>query len=316
LPDAPLVRIGDASALVLAQETIVGAYLAQYENSPRTKLTMSRALERIGRILKAAPETIAWWELEYVHTAAIRARLLQSCKPATVAVTLSALRGILRTCARRKLMTYQAVSEATDWPRINSSRLPAGRDLSTEELAKVREFCGAQKGAYGSFLRSTLGLMIGAGLRATEACEALTDDLDVANTRLRIVGKGDKEGFAVFGELEAIALSEWMLTRRVIALETPRLLGRVHADGGLAAPPGLTTSALAHLCKLVSVETQTVPFTPHDCRRTFCTRLLAAGVDLTTVQRLMRHEDPKTTARYDKRTLELDAAARRKAMVW
>jgi site-specific recombinase XerD len=158
--------------------------------------------------------------------------------------------------------------------------------------------------------------MIGAGLRATETCEVLADDLDVANTRIHVIGKGDKGGFACFGELEASALTEWMLTRRVIALDTPRLLGRVHRDGGLAQPPGLTTSALAHLCKLVSAEVKIAAFTPHDCRRTFCTRMLASGVDLTTVQRLMRHESPETTARYDKRTLEVDAEMRRKAKVW
>lgn len=46
------------------------------------------------------------------------------------------------------------------------------------------------------------------------------------------------------------------------------------------------------------------PFTPHDLRRTFVSRLLDSGVDIAIVAKMAGHSNIQTTARYDRRPEE------------
>lgn len=82
-------------------------------------------------------------------------------------------------------------------------------------------------------------------------------------------------------------------------------------SGAIRAGRGVSPEAMAQMlagrARRAGIDK---PLTWHDFRRTFAGNLLEAGHDLVTVQRLMGHATPATTALYDRR----DESSRRRAV--
>ncbi|MDP3909774.1 MAG: tyrosine-type recombinase/integrase, partial [Gemmatimonadales bacterium] len=157
-----------------------------------------------------------------------------------------------------------------------------------------------------------LAILAGGGLRRAELCS-----LDVGSFAERQIvarGKGDAERIVPLAPGAATAVDAY--------------LGRLGATGELAADEPLVVATrgrrvlvrgqrlsapqvrqvLSGLARRAAVAV----LTPHDLRRTYAGSLLDAGVDLPTVQRLMGHSSPVTTASYDRRELRvLEEAASR-----
>jgi site-specific recombinase XerD len=79
-------------------------------------------------------------------------------------------------------------------------------------------------------------------------------------------------------------------TTRPPAGGTLRVLGR-----------RLTEQTIYDRLRYLAERAGVAAFSPHDCRRSLAGDLLDAGVDLATVQMMLGHASPATTARYDRR---------------
>jgi integrase/recombinase XerD len=340
-PAAPLALIGDAltapgaslgpqSALTtvdgrLQRVDAYTSYLAS-RNSDQSIVTMRESLQRIGRLLGRQPEAIPWHRMTYAETDAIRAALLRgNYAPDTVRVTLCALRGVLWQAAKLGLMDPGVCALATKLPRITGERLPTGRGLSEEEIGRLATYCTSlgpaqvewPASAYGAFLAALFATLIGAGLRATETSRLALVGFNPQEGSLRLLRKGKKERVVPLGPDVVAPLSAWVAVRAELDVRSPALFVRVMPDGSISRrAPLLNSRSLEYLCEIVAEGAGVAPFTPHDCRRTFATRSLDAGVDLVQVQRLMSHESPKTTARYDQREWQKDAEARAGVTLW
>lgn len=266
-------------------------YLARL--APRSRYTQRGALATMASLL--APgcplEAFPWQALRYQHTAALRALLVARYAPATASRMLAALRGVLREAWRLGLLPGEDYRRAVDLERVRGSRLPAGRALEPEELARLSLAAG--EGPRGDRDRALLALLYGAGLRRAEACALAWGA--VATGAVRLVGKGGREREVPLPGWARESLEAWAGRggREGAILRSVGQRGRI---GPSLSPTG-ALQALQALARRAGVDR----LSPHDLRRTYVSALLDAGADLASVQALAGHSSPATTAIYDRR---------------
>jgi integrase/recombinase XerC len=208
-----------------------------------------------------------------------------------------------RTIARRAsaLRRYfgwaRRVGAVTNDPTVGLSaprgeaRLP--RVLHPDELRSLLDESGSAGPDGARDLRDTalLELLYGSGLRVAEAAALDVDDLDLAQARVRVWGKGGKQRVVPVSEPAADALRLWLADgRRELATEaSPAAALFLNLRGRRMTPRD---------ARRVLDRRAVAPTHPHALRHTFATHLLDGGADLRVVQELLGHADLATTQRY------------------
>jgi site-specific recombinase XerD len=171
------------------------------------------------------------------------------------------------------------------------ARLP--RVLHPDELRSLLDEPASAGPDGARDLRDTalLELLYGSGLRVAEASALDVDDLDLAQGRVRVWGKGGKQRVVPLSEPAADALGRWLADgRRELATEaSPGAALFLNLRGRRMTPRD---------ARRVLDRRAVAPTHPHALRHTFATHLLDGGADLRVVQELLGHADLATTQRY------------------
>ncbi len=264
-----------------------------------SRRTMQSALNTIAELLTGKPDalTCRWGALRIQHTMAIRGRLIDLYKPATVNKFLSALRGVLKSAWLLGEMTAEEYQKAITIPSVKNTTLPAGRELDMAELTALMSVCRADQSSTGVRDAAILAILYSAGLRRAEIVGLNLADYSIREERLIVRGKGGKERLAWLNRGAASAIEDWLAIR---GDDAGPLFLPINKSGRLMERR-LTTQAVYHILKKRGEEAAIESFSPHDFRRTFVSNLLDAGADISTVSKMAGHSNVQTTARYDRR---------------
>jgi integrase/recombinase XerD len=266
--------------------------------APGSRRTQAQALVRIARLLGSAdPRAVAWWKLTPEVVDAIRAQLIDQGAPATVNRILSALRGTLRAAWRSGLMDAASYHAARDVRGARGSRLPRGRAVGPEEWRRLFREIGHEPSPIRERDTALVALAYAGGFRRAELVALDLVDYHRDSGRLRVIGKGNKERAVFVSNGARDALHAWL---RVRGREPGPLLLPVDRHGRVLSRQ-LTEQTVYDRLRYLAERAGVAAFSPHDCRRSLAGDLLDAGVDLATVQALLGHASPATTARYDRR---------------
>lgn len=310
--DHALTTIDQAAAIHPAK-----AYLASL-GSERSRRVMRDDLAVIAAlVLGVDPDDITaaqrrdlifdveWHQLRITHTNAIRTALHQRYSShQTVNRMLCALRGVLKACWQADLMTAEEYHRARAVAAVKGHTLPAGRDLGAGERGALFDVCSVDASPAGARDAALLACA-DAGLRRAEIARLDLADYDGDNSRLTVHGKGNKERYVPLNDGQQRAILDWLAVRG----ETPgALLWPVNKGGKLTARR-MTSQAIYNVMHKRGQQAGVNDFSPHDFRRTLVGDLLDAGADISTVQKIMGHASPTTTARYDRRSEKAKAKA-------
>lgn len=176
-------------------------------------------------------------------------------------------------------------------------RLP--RSLAREEVAKLMNVISGDGREYGqadfqqAAAKTAIRLLLATGIRVGELVNISLPDLDLADGRIAIQGKGDRQRLVyVFESTTQEMLKSYLALRQNSNAVTQKFFIR---PSGM---PFTTPKVREHLAKFATQAGIDRRVTPHMLRHTAATSLLEAGVDIRYVQKLLGHQSISTTEIY------------------
>jgi integrase/recombinase XerC len=211
----------------------------------------------------------------------------------TIARKTSTVRSMLHWAM---LHEYISSSPAGDLSTPKLDR-PLPRVLKAAEAVALCELPPADE-PVGARDRAIIELLYGSGLRVGELCGLDVDDLDLANGRVLVTGKGRKQRSVPVGEPAADALRSYIGGARSHFMEKAAGGADSHALFLNARGRRLAARSVRAILGKYVAGSLAAPINPHALRHSFATHLLDGGADLRVVQELLGHESLATTQIY------------------
>jgi len=151
--------------------------------------------------------------------------------------------------------------------------------------------------------RALVEFLYATGARISEACGLSLGDIDMQDSLVRLLGKGNKERIVPFGRSAHAALCDWF-DEGGRAMRVPkRWKSRDNSDAVFLGVHGtrLTRQAAFHIVrKYAALAGIKEEVSPHSLRHSCATHMLVHGADLRIVQELLGHASVSTTQIYTK----------------
>lgn len=211
---------------------------------------------------------------------------------------MTALRRVLTIAYKLELMDATSYRKATDLPSIKATSRITGRALTTTEITSIMSVCVSDRSLQGVRDAALIVILRGTGLRRAEIVKLNKSDFQVETGKLEVCkGKGGKDRTVYLPQAAIPYVVKWLKVRG----QTPGALLCPIRKGGEIQYRHLSSQSVLLIVQKRADQAGVKTFSPHDFRRTFCSDLLDAGVDIVTVQKLAGHASPSTTAKYDRR---------------
>ena len=202
-------------------------------------------------------------------------------KKGTQGLALSILSSFFKFCLNEEYIERTLTKNR--WRPHLPQSLP--KYLNEHELARVK----LQAERLSLRDRAIIAFMVSSGCRRAEVVGLNIDNIDLAERTAQVLGKGKKLREVHFSEETALHLSEYLRDhpRNQSALFINKFNQRLGAPG------------IYSLCRKLGIKAGLQQnLSPHCCRHTFATTMLARGAELEFIGEELGHRDLNTTRVY------------------
>jgi integrase/recombinase XerD len=220
----------------------------------------------------------------------LAARSHQGASPRSTARLLSTLRRFYQYLVREGRLGEDP-SARIDAPRLGR---PLPHSLTERDVEALLAAPNTSEDL-GLRDRAMLEVLYATGLRVSELVDLRSDQVNLRQGVVRVIGKGNRERLVPLGE-EAIGWLERYQRESRPELLAGRLSAHLFATRRASA---MTRQAFWYLIRRYAVQAGIRKhLSPHTLRHAFATHLLNHGADLRVVQLLLGHSDLSTTQIY------------------
>lgn len=149
--------------------------------------------------------------------------------------------------------------------------------------------------------RAILELLYSSGVRVSEVVNINTNDLDLNDGEIAILGKGNKERIVLIGSFAISSLKKYIQDGRLKLLKDKENKALFLNKFGGRVTRRSIERMIKKVCHKLEIKKK---ITPHTFRHSFATHLLDRGADLRVVQELLGHSSLATTQLYTHITAE------------
>jgi integrase/recombinase XerD len=224
----------------------------------------------------------------------------------TINTLLCAVRKTAEFAFVNKLMSHDEYERIRLVKNVKSIKVRRLKELKSKEIKGFLESCDDNtfKGLRDSCL---FLLLVGCGLRRSEATSIQMKDINFADQSIIIHGKGNKERKIWFQAIIVDAINEYIdecrreldeddyLFVRFFKHDETRPKDFVSKKG---ARDKLSASSVNYILKKRGILSN-LEFKPHDLRGTYTTKMLRDGEKIEKVSKSLGHSSIKTTQMYD-----------------
>jgi len=142
--------------------------------------------------------------------------------------------------------------------------------------------------------KTILEILYSTGIRVSELINIKIQDIDFNRNTIKILGKGNKERYVIFGKVLKDILDKYLKEARPVLVKDDNNYLILNRFGKKISARGVEDI----LNKVVRNGGLDYHISPHTLRHTFATHMLDNGADLKSVQELLGHESLASTQVY------------------